>query len=981
MNANTTARDLLLYRDPVEIIDPKNFNELVPNSSSFLLFFSSNLGSSESRSVFDKKASISNLRAFEKSKNEIHLLNLALPRTTSLKSFEFIIAYLLHVHVSCLSLKNASTHIELDQPTFTDDYLSRASLGWSRFKIEISPSSNLRENNYDAEFKKPLEEALAYISNLSNSPWLVPTPYIYSFSIVAIPKKKSLINIAKLFNLNHVTDNWAERVYICSSRLKEFMQSNNLFHYVRSKKGILKSFSDINSRVNAFAVVIDEEVDQFVHLYQLSVIENGSIELLFNNLEYSIDYDSIIEKSLDWISSNFSRLLEKINLAECIYDIDFSPSVKSYSLIRSTFSAYTCVSSNSSDLATLGGYPGISVVYKMKTTARYTGISINSDSLIERFNYIYSGGFLLSDSVIYNLLQTSYLLIREHKSSLFRVWFYNLSNYDHFKILATLALAGLSQVRDELPKDAKSLLEAIETRRKSRDTRMELTSLTSTDPVLFGSRTVRGSVYEYSQYVQKPDMRPTIITLDEYEKLKNDFSQSVIDLRNQTNGKRLYLACPSPEFYFLNFHYFNGQSCFVRCTKRISNIIQLTHCATTLDARISDKYTSRRGITNPISFDSSLTTEFYLPPIELADVLTRAICKRLDIQNFQELATYVSSEFNDLLPFVIERNTSDQKYLIRSEYDPLKKYALVILNSKNTFFICIDTIDNWPIVIDQNLINSIPFIHRITHSSNVNFYVEKFITYISLLLKHNFKLNASVSSFLGDLAKNYNLNFIGNEREEIIGVVLNKKVFLTPRIFNPGLKTKSLLDLCASVNNFPNFSSLDQSGVSKLYFAYPSHRVIMVKYYGTTTLVRPFKTNSKGRLVDFFAYALYLVGGNITRIPGNDKLTDISDGINDIYMSYLMILDYKNIDFSFEKLEEFMKPILVQSEKTSIVYLDNDQSIVSWRKSRINIRDFKHFISKIDLSDKIHQIRLINEKLSRDMDFTFVEGEQINRLD
>ena len=98
-------------------------------------------------------------------------------------------------------------------------------------------------------------------------------------------------------------------------------------------------------------------------------------------------------------------------------------------------------------------------------------------------------------------------------------------------------------------------------------------------------------------------------------------------------------------------------------------------------------------------------------------------------------------------------------------------------------------------------------------------------------------------------------------------------------------------------------------------------------------------------------------------------------------MSYLMILDYKNLDFSFEKLEELMKPILVQSEKTSIIYLDNDQSIVSWRKSRINIRDFKHFISKIDLSDKIHQIRLINEKLSRDMDFTFVEGEQINRVD
>lgn len=965
-----------IYSSSISIIDKEKFGLISPESN-YLLTFNPNIpekSKKEVSNIFAKSStyeSISDWREYkyDKKTNTVLLYNVCLPKTTSIKRFKLIMAFIFGVHITCLDFKVESISITLSNPSYNDFFEENTIIGDAKFTIVITNRSQLRENGYEIEFHKEYDRDVKFLNELGEVP-PNPNPFIYSFSIIAIPKKTALVNVVKLFNLIHTTDGVASRVYVSSLRLKEFLQTNHLYHYIRSRKGSINVESSIVSRVNSFAAVINDEINEHIRLYEFVLMENGCIELIFTNNDPSVSLSNLIEISTNWLSEHFENITDKLMIEEAIYDDEYKAKLSNYRLVNGLFSSYITVD-RIGEMSSLSKLEIYEVIYKTKSTIRYSLKMSLTDSTIERYNYIDNGSYkYISASSLYALVASSLLIIEDNGKT--GLWFYNVDE-SNMKLLYSLVIGNMTS-RVEIDKTSpQTLMEKLDRERNNRDSRLELQLLSQTDPVLFSSRTTvknGGEIQlEYSQFIQRIPQRPTVITLNDFEKLVHEFPNSVANLRNQSNGNRLYLACPSKDYPIINYHHFTNQMCIVRCTRKQSNLIQMQHCATSLGVSGTELMAKGR-LEAPISFDSTMRNAvLYLPPIELAEVLPTCVCIKSEISNEDELRKWMNIEFN-LSSFIIERDNIDKVYRIRSEYDKEKTFGLIIFEKDKGYFIVRDVTTSYPYVVNFGEKDN-QFIRSITHISNVNPFVNRFILYINAITSRQYSIEDKVSTVLHSIENDTKSKFVSNARDEIVGVMLGgKELYLTPRIFNPGIETIPILDVITNVDNLPRYSSMDQSKISKYYFAYPSHRVIMVKYNGFSTFVRPFKSNVKGRLIDFLAYTMYLVGDEITRIPGNGRSKNINSGINDVYLSYMMVNEMKGKS-SIDKI--------LTKDETSIVYLDKEETIASWRKSRINKSDFDKFIKNINTTDTIHRIQIINEKLSRDMDFTFVQGEQINR--
>lgn len=955
-----------LYQLPILVVDETHFAACTPKDVvRYEILFSKTIpaGAVKTRDILGKKTNSSSedQRKFVVGKNnQVEFPNFCLPITTSIFNFERIIAFLFRVHISCIKIEYTDIDLELEDLQVIDEYTQRVAIGNRHIKITVNQISNLRDNNYESFFSKAYDESVAYLSQLSP---VTLHPYVYSYEIVAVPKVKRVLSIVKLFNLCHVTDGWANKVYLNSASLKDYLQTMSVYNYVRSLKGTIRPSNDIDIRMNAFAVVVNEELDQNTRLYQIVILTNGAIEFIFTNLDVDISHADLLEKSKKWIHKHFARMMTRLHLEECIYDNEYEVNIKDYKLIDGFLSAFCQLKTDNPDLTSFSSYPGTSVIYKTKSTIRYAAPLEHTTGTIERFNYILQSDFrLISDTGVQQMLQPSVLLIRGENMT--KLWMYNGQSIEYFNLLVQLIYGAIIK---GVTVDLKRLEMPL-------DSRLELVLLVRTDPVLFGSREKNEGFYEYSQHVQRVGQRPVLINLAEYEVLKRKKPESVTDLTNQTNGNRLYLYCRCDEFPNINYHHFPGQMCIVRCTKKMTNKTQFNHCSASLGAM--DAKRKGKNIVAPISFDSMMRDSLnYLPPIELADVLSKAICQRYPSTSMDELRDDFARNYG-ISPFIIERDVEGYVYRVKTEFDKTMTYGLIITERASTrIFIVLDLTTDSPLILNDELEKN-PFFKSITRLSNINAFVNRFVEFVNNVLGTKFEVKEKVSDFLEQVTKETKTTFIGNNREEIVGMMARgKHLYLTPRIFNPGIKTINLLNVIGDPNNLPHFSDLNQSAISKYYFLYPSHRVVMVRYYGFSIYVRPFKKNVKARLIDFLAHAMNLVGGELEPVPGNGRQDDVVDGINDIYMTFSMIKDCKHDDAD---ISEMMKNVLT-SGKTEIQYLDKECNFVSWRNSKININDFNNFLSTLDTKDPIHRIGVIYEKIARDMNFTFVHGEQITR--
>ena len=962
----------ILRTKPITVIDKSGYLTIIKNKK-FEVSFSDKIPEENKRGdIFSKNKSE---RKIEKKITSKGInVNCILPAFITLHEFRMLMAAVLEVHIDAVEIQyerylnehmgDYSTEeiepsndsivpvIDRASSSVSDIYEDFVVIGISDpITIEIKPSTKSRFNNYDEQIMKLLIKYQLFLNKTTTKITSAITLHITKMVYAMYSHNLNSIDIVRLFNINETSERFP-KINLHSSSLNVFKnESNSLTCTVKCKDPTMRPLQGIYSSKNECTFLNNSPIDkdESISLYNVSALANGIILFYFSIIRFDED-KSIIEKTIDkWMKANAYKLLEDIHLDECVLSPDFKISDCSFIEMSHDVHIQLADEFKLSAINSLNQMPAFKAVYTTLSSVRNLGPQVHSlaaQHLLNRtFNTTASLASTTMNFYYYSLI---HILNEAESTGTGNSTIIEIRNSATTEttalILATIALCfGSMKSAHERTKNLREKLASL-------DARMRIHQLKLADPVLFGNKVKADEMRDYSQLVQDNKQRPSVLTKKEYDELRADDSNSVVNIENQTTHSRLYLGCVFGDYPIINYHSEDDGSCIVKCTTAYSNSYQYQVCDIKLNGKDNDKTIENSYSSNTI-VKYSPTIDIgrrCLPPKELINIFPKCHLLKTD----HVWSTY---KVDGLFKKVFILNRFDDHYIVETEFVDEYSYVLMIkINGFPGAFIVRNTDTNTPIIFNIETKNS--FIQQLIKISKKHEENPKFINYVNHVIGSKFSLNENITNALVKMKDEYGIKFFRNmvDYHNIVAMDFDGKLYFIPQIYNISIKIDDAAETQKYLNEnlIPEIKSFDIKGIDRCYVDFTERKVIAIRYYGQETPVSgiDIKTalSMKGsqltekdvEYIDTPAWIAKYYGLVPTAI--SKPITHIEIIDSNLLLLKLISIAINLVGLDIDKIKKFL--VKYTDDETKLVYINH---LVSWRKSKIN----KNSIDKIDWSE------------------------------
>lgn len=949
----------LMYRRNIKIIDENGFAEtkFQKKPKIYYIQFVPNTkveNSNKKIDIFSKTKVESNLSInYEKDTIKV---SINVPIFTIYKHLTHLIAYILKIHID--SLKNNRTSLNL-YPVANELIESSSFIGDVDYEFTVIPSDKPRANGYE-NLSIPFIEKLNELIINSNKDYIInPRITEIKYALYNLNSVNQGIDIVQLMNINTASEKF-HRILLQSEKMNKFKNESKHGNWiVKSKFDISDPLFGIDLIDNSCIFYENRSISEklnYIHFAQINFLENGIITIIFRNLDYNQKYEDLCAVIEDWLDKNIYQILKDVHLEEAVYDMDFKVENYKYFPLNHNFNVNIPTKNNISNLTFINNIFNSRQMYSMKSSFRTVTNQQFGDStdLLIDFMGNFTETFLATDITIY---YNSVINLNNTTNGIY----VSISNSTSFELFTKFIVMLLNKL--EVSKsDEKNKSESADSIKKyltSIDQKTRLNQLKETDPVLFSNKLSYGKDFTYSQLVQNNQQRPSIITKAEYEIIKNDNPDQVINIENQTTHERLYLTCPFDDFPIVNYHHIKDQGCIVKCTTIVSNENQYNYCDSELNGLGNKKINSPETSSSMlVKFSSLLSAKRKCAlPKKLINIFPK--CYLIKLETDININDYMMMNYN-LFPFIIE--VHDDFYLLPNEFINGKKFGIVFRESiKDGYLLMCDIETKLPYVMEDT--DSNIFVQQLIQTSKSRNNFSYLIHYINDVFDLTIDETISIGELADKLSKD-NYSFISN-KDRII-MIYNKtenKYLSTPIFVNPLVNTSRYEEISQKTNIFDNLYKLDDlkiKNISKIYVDLESNSAVGVKYFGIDTFIQAtkhFKYMGKPlEYIDFipFKFKIFGIEPKLIETP---KIKDTIIQINRLVRMLISIYlkSHPKIGFNIDKDEfkSFFKNNL--GESNELVTINNQ---ISWRKSKIktSLIDKKNF-------NRIGLIRLFYENV------------------
>ena len=938
----------LLYTKKIHVSDPSTYAETELKKKEFYIQFADKVTESVKKDIFSK----SDKSAFTvKADKDTLKVSTILPKYISLIHFKYLIAHILHVHVTAIELNHDNN---LASPESIDIYEKNACINNYDFEVTIKQVTKPRYNNYDKQVIPVIDKYSSFLSKFKSN----NIKYRFQYTQVSFAmylKKQHSVDIVRLFNMNQTSKD-APKIYLHDEDINDFRnETNSLMGAIKCKDPTLRPLQGLESSKNECGFLYNHAIDGYPHirLYNLSILKNGLVVFIFKNIRFDDDKSIISDILSKWMQKNAYQYLDNIHLDECIYDTNFN--IKQYQITELSHCAFIQLFTGNklSNLNVLNTLPAYSNVYTTKTSYRETGPQTMATSTQLILNQCHNVSPTFQPTMMDFYFSCIVQLNQNEEGILIEIR--NSGTDDNTKLILD-TVAGKIDIHDVAPvKDLVSKLVTI-------DSKIRIQQLKNADPVIFGSRSRDNVVKDYSQMVQNNEQRPSVLTEDEYKLLKVDYPNACLNVETQTTHERLYLMCPFEEYPIINYHAEKDQTCIIKCTSNFANASQYNLCDEQLNGLDNDKTIENRYASNTVvKFSTHILPgrRCFLPP-ELLNIFPH--CHLLKLPDDVPVQYTVSDKYR-MLSFVLERHSDH--YDIATEYEDGISYAVVIkiYGSKDSYIMC-EQETNTPYVFNDESKNT--FVHQLIKTSQARKQNVDFIRFINETFGLKYDDDANVKDVIDELVKN-GASFYNSysDYRRVVAMMMNKKLYTIPEIFNLEFIVEPIPKVMDKIPDaLPSLSEFDTKHITRYYVHYKDQVVVGIRYLNNIVLVKAEKIPKISMPIEYvnlspFMYQKFGFGTTTITKPLTHVAIIDSNAILTILINVCLKVHGK---VDAEILQKVAADRL--ADKTDLIYVGN---VVSWRKSKIDRKLLKSVnFSKESIMKLMYEFTLINSKFIYD---------------
>lgn len=709
---------------------------------------------------------------------------------------------------------------------------------------------------------------------------------------------------------------------------------------------------------NSLNIITNIDVNDFINLEQIVVLNNGTVKLMFQIFKY-LSRNEIIDNINKFINSDkFKELYTKTLIKQYTYKSD-----------NNKFEFYrfkTSILFNDVDLKIINEIK--SNIAPLMLKSRFS--SNTSISLFVQQFYSYKSLYeinvnnLTSNSTVLSLLYKPevHLTLSDNQLSVFFNKFYDYDEYTFYlKLLLYSIKYNPVNISDKL--DFKSIIQRVQ----NIPIKQNIKQLTNTDPILFGPRDLPNSTRSYSALCQDKKERPSIISENEYKVIYAQDPKRAIKLKNQTFNKDLYLVCPYDDNSVINFHYYHNQKCIIKCAGKRNKMNQFIYCSKQLD--VEDEALEKNDNTQSkiYNFTDNLFVGYlsYLP-LEFINIIPNGLCINASEITNENIFKFIKINYeSDFI--IIEYDKDNSKInIVENTYNPkTSKYVILFIKSpnKNNLYVVIN--ENYTPINILNYPNLLDII-------NINRYNDNLEIIERILSTNKYSKDDTLEDYLNKISKDYQIIVIEGY---IIGFLKKDILYITPKvryITDKNVDTSLILSLIESKKiKYPKLSDISVNNGDYYCFDLENELVcgVFIKNgnYYHLLLTKTEKLNSDHYPIKYGSVSNYvhdLLKPKDIEVIDTDYLILKSYPLNFIFKQMFKKYCYDNPN-NINK-EDFMKYYSKILTKSPTNFKNINWRTFDLEETTINQDEFEKFISKYIINEELYY-NIIQEDYNLDV--------------
>lgn len=704
---------------------------------------------------------------------------------------------------------------------------------------------------------------------------------------------------------------------------------------------------------NSLNIISNINVNEFINLEQIVVLNNGTVKLMFQIFKYLTrdEINNIINKFIN--SDKFKDIYTKTLIKEYTYKQE-----------NNKFEFYrfkTSILFNNVDLKIINEIKSNLAPLTLKS--RFS--SNTSISLFVQQFYSYKSLYeininsLSSNTTVLSLLYKPevHLTLSENQLSVFFNKFYNYEEYEFYlKLLLYFIKYNPVNISNKL--DFKSIIQRVQ----NIPIKQNIKQLTNTDPILFGPRDLPNSTRSYSALCQDKKERPSIISENEYKIIYTQDPKRAIKLKNQTYNKDLYLVCPYDDNSVINFHYYHNQKCIIKCASKRNNMNQFVYCSKQLDAEDESLEKNTNNQFKIYNFTDNLFVGHlsYLP-LEFINIIPNGLCINASEITNENIFEFIKINYEaDFIIIEYDKDNSKINIIENTYNSKTSRYVILFIKTpnKNNLYVVINE-NHTPI----NILNYSNLLDMININKNNNY-----LEIIERILSTNkYSKDDTLIDYLNKISKDYQMI---NVDGYIVGFLKKDVLYITPKvryITDKNIDTSLILSLIESKKiKYPKLSDINITNHDCYCFDLENELVcgVFIKignnYHLVLTETEKLNTNHypiKYGSVSNYVYDLLK--------PKNREIID-TDYL--ILKSYPLNFIFKQMfkKYCYDNPNNINKDDFIKYYSKILSKSPTNFKNINWRtfdleKTIINQSEFEKFISKYIINEELYYSILQDE--------------------
>lgn len=795
------------------------------------------------------------------------------------------------------------------------------------------------------------------VINQSHKPLKVYSS-ISNYEVIYYNQKQGCYcDLIQLFNI-HSTNSEFQRFFLHDIRLDDYYNANPKI-YIKANVSDKTNLKHVQNQYSTLTLAYLAKVNDNIMLNDIDIYNDGSFKFYFI-INGTISLSNIEQAVNKYLDEHLEELFDKTLIKHTSYfkSIDdlMSFGVKDYRC--EMFKMKSVYKFNDINLKTLSAIRN--QFFMLGHTSRFssnTSIALSLPSFFNR-NILHNIGLYYNvNNTANENIMTIFIIPEIHFTfadtdlSIFCNKFYSPNEV---KFILPYILPLIEYTETYTATSSQSL-NTVRARVLAIPVKQNLKELYGIDPILFGTRQLDSAQRAYSALCQDKEQRPSIITKNEYDLIKDIVPDSVCRVDNQTyKNQSIHLYCPYEINPTINFKHYKQQKCIVKCTAKQTSSGQFNYCAEQLHADVSINPATTKISKLKIKFTDSLSYGRYCQlPKELLNVFPN--CKFVNsisvVPENTTLASYLYTK-HGCYPFIMQRNDITKEYIILSDFNDKKAYCLVVIPSLQSNYYYIMLGEKQHIV--PNISENPNFVKLITTISN-----DSFVRVLNKILNLTI-ISTSIYNYIQQLIQLEYMPVVKN-RQIVAVVSKDKTLYYIPSFpFDEGNldnNAKGVLDeLLNGKLKYPNIKDYVLEENDR-YCLNIDNQIVGIFWFlnnrYTLMLTKPIKYSNELNVVRYGTTKYHNLILNTSNIQVIKQLTRLNS-VNSITVIVHMLLRYYTYitnEYDKTKFIDFCYDFGILTPDNSI-YEKKNLALFDILKTKINVKEFTKVVDGIIFSQE-----------------------------